>query len=76
MELKWIRVEDEKPVDNGRVQVFLVCTDRPISTFENCEVGTCFFTDRFHPEESHLLGRKITHWARIEKPKDLQLDIE
>ena len=72
MELNWIRVEDEMPVDNGHVQKFLVCTDRKTSCFGNCEIDTCFFTDRFCIEGSHLLGTKITHWARIEKPKDLQ----
>ena len=72
MGINWIRVEDEMPIDNGRVQKFLVCTDRRTSTFGNCEIGTCFFTNQFRLEESHLMGRKITHWAKIEKPKDLE----
>lgn len=73
MELNWIRVEDEMPVDNGHVQKFLVCTDMKTSCFGNCNITVCYFTNKFRKEDSHIpTNVKITHWARIEKPKDLQ----
>lgn len=49
MELKWIRVEDEMPKDNGRVQKFLVCTNMKTSCFQNCNIHMCFL--RIHLEK-------------------------
>lgn len=73
MELNWIRIEDEMPVDNGKIQKFLVCTTMKTSVFGNCDIRTCYFTDRFRKEDSHIPnGVKITHWARMEKPNDLE----
>lgn len=73
MGLNWIRVEDEMPKDNGRIQKFFVCTTTKTSCFGNCDIRTCYFTNRFRKEDSHIpSGVKITHWARIEKPEDLQ----
>lgn len=73
MELNWIRVEDDMSVDNGYVQKFLVCTTNKSSCFKNCDIKTCYFTDRFRPEKSGMFSNeKITHWAKIEKPIDLE----
>ena len=73
MGIDWIRVEDEMPADNGRVQKFLVCTDMKTSCFQNCNITTCYFTDRFRPEESGIFNNeKITHWAELEKPEELK----
>ena len=74
MEINWIKVEDEMPVDNGKIQKFLVCTTMKTSVFQNCDIRTCYFTDRFRKDDSHIPdGIKITHWAELEKPEDLEL---
>ena len=73
MKINWIKGEDEMPKDNGHIQKLLVCTNMKTSCFQNCDIDVCYFTDRFRIEDSHLPnGVKITHWARIEKPQDLQ----
>lgn len=71
MELNWIKIEDEMPIDNGHVQKFLVCIDRRTACFKNCDITTAYFTDRFRLADDSL-NNKITHWARIEKPKELE----
>ena len=71
MELKWIRVEDEMPKDNGHVQKFLVCINRRTSCFQNCDIVMAYFTDRFRLHDiDNWEHFKITHWAKIEKPDD------
>ena len=74
MGINWIKVEDELPVDNGRVQKFLVCINQNTSSFENCNIDVCYFTDRFRTECIPMFhkGLKITHWAKITKPEDLE----
>ena len=72
MELNWIRVEDEMPIDNGCIQKFLVCTNRKVSSFQNCDIEIAYFTDHFHKDGLVADISQITHWARIEKPNDLQ----
>lgn len=72
MGINWIRVEDELPKDNGHIQKFLVCTNVKTACFQNCDITTCYFTDKFHIKDSDISnGAVITHWARINKPSDL-----
>lgn len=74
MGINWIRIEDEFPKDNGHIQKLLVCTNMKVSSFGNCDITTCYFTDRFRKEDSNIPAHvKITHWAKIEKPDDLKL---
>lgn len=73
MEINWIRVEDKMPVNNGRIQKLLVCTTMKTSAFQNCDIETCYFTDRFRKEDSNIPDEiRITHWAELEKPEDLK----
>ena len=73
MGINWINCKDEMPVDNGKIQKFLVCTTMKTSVFQNCDIRTCYFTDRFRKEDSHIPdGIKITHWAELEKPEELK----
>ena len=72
MELNWIRVEDEMPVDNGHIQKILVCTNRKVSSFQNCDIEIAYFTYHFHKEGLVEDISQITHWCYIEKPEDLR----
>ena len=73
MGINWIKVEEKMPVDNGKIQKFLVCTTMKTSVFQNCDIRTCYFTDRFKKEDSHIPdGIKITYWAELEKPEELK----
>lgn len=73
MGINWIRVEDKMPINNGHIQKLLVCTTMKTSVFQNCDIRTCYFTNRFRKEDSHIPdGIKITHWAELEKPEDLK----
>ena len=73
MGINWIKIEDEMPKDNGKIQKFLVCINRRTSCFQNCEIVTCYFTDKFHTENLNLNSEtKITHWAKIEKPEEFK----
>lgn len=66
MELNWIRAEDERPIDNGGIQKFLVCTNRPTSSFGNCNISMAYFTNKSHLDK----GVKVTHWVKVEKPNE------
>lgn len=70
MGLNWIKIKDELPKDNGRIQKILVCTNRKVSSFQNCDVEIAYFTDHFHKDGLFADISQITHWCYIEKPEE------
>lgn len=73
MGINWIRIRDESPKDNGRIQKLLVCTNRKVSSFQNCDIEIAYFTDHFHKDGLIADISQITHWAKIDKPDDLKI---
>ena len=64
MNFEWKDYEKEKPTDNGRLQRFLVCKDKPSASCGNVTIETEFFTDKFQDD------RKLTHWAPLPAPPE------
>ena len=64
MNFEWKDYEKEKPTDNGRLQRFLVCKDKPSASCGNVTIETEYFTDKFQDD------RKLTHWAPLPLPPE------
>lgn len=58
---EWIPV-NVSPEDNGKLQRFIVCRDRPSATCGNVLIDTEFFTNKFSNPD------RITHWMHLPKP--------
>ena len=63
MEFTWKDYSKEQPKDNGRLQKFLVCRDKPSASCGKVSIDAEFFTDKFKDD------RKITHWAPLPIPE-------